>query len=86
MSYNYDPVWTDDIVLPDVNTFVCPACGALPDNLGDVLSRITGNSYYHPRHFPSTLVFTCNNVNCIKCDEDFAFKLHVVVTAVPLIE
>ncbi|MBE7553134.1 MAG: hypothetical protein HS126_18835 [Anaerolineales bacterium] len=81
MSYNYNPEWTKDIVLPTIEEMGCPTCGAIAGNVEEVMERLAKASYYEPRHIPPRLTFTCDNENCPNCDEDYYVELSVVVQA-----
>jgi len=83
MSFCSMPEWTEDIVLPLSEQMVCPECGAIAFNAEDVMECLRQSIYYKSRHIPQELVFTCGNPNCNKCDQDFSYKLSVVVSAKP---
>jgi uncharacterized Zn-finger protein len=81
MGYNSEPKWTNDIVLPNRGEMYCPYCGKVAGNADEVMSIMEHGDYYSPRHIPEKLVFTCDNVECPHCDEDYIFTLSLVVTA-----
>lgn len=69
------------MVLPDKERMYCPYCGKVAGNVDEVMSIMKYGNYYTPRHIPNKLIFTCDNVECPKCDEDYIFTLSMVVTA-----
>ena len=81
MSYNSEPEWTKNITFPPFDELTCPYCGEVPNNAEEIVNVMKEGSYYSPRHIPKKLVFTCDNPECPKCDEDYTFVLSVVVRA-----
>lgn len=81
MSYNGDPKWTEQIVLPLKEDMKCPTCGVVAFNVDDVMECLFEVGYYKPRHIPPKLIFTCGNPNCPDCDLDFYAELSVSVVA-----
>lgn len=86
MSYDGDPEWTKNITFPSSDEMRCPTCGVVAGNADEVMNDIREDSYYHPRHIPPTLVFTCNNPECPDCDKDYTAELAAVVTVVSIIK
>ena len=80
MSYNDDPEWTKNIVIPNFSEVACcPICGVASDSLGDADGLLEGG-FYAPRHIPPYLTFVCTNVECVCCDREFYMKLSVYIT------
>jgi hypothetical protein len=79
MSYNPDPTWTNNIVLPSIELMRCPTCGHVASNAKTVMDILCRPDYYSPRHIPPYLIFTCANPDCPNCDNDFLVELCVVV-------
>ena len=80
MSYNPDPEWTKDIFLPDVEELKCPGCGQVPQHsAADRMIDLREGGVYAPRHIPSYLTLTCENPDCVICDEDFEVHLTTSV-------
>jgi len=81
MSFDPDPKWTTDVILPQAELFACPDCGRVATNADDVMECLLSPTYYEARHIPEKLIFTCDNPACPRCDEVFTFSLSVVVSA-----
>jgi hypothetical protein len=88
MSYNEDPKWTTNLVLPDQSLMTCPTCGLVAFNAEQVMNCLYALDYYHPRHIPPALTFTCDNADCPDCGRDFVFELSatVMITSSPYAE
>jgi len=86
MSYNGDPEWTKNIALPNRDGMKCPTCGVVAGNVDEVMSDLRESSYYHPRHIPPTLVFTCDNPACPDCDKDYTARLYAVVSVISIVK
>jgi hypothetical protein len=84
MSYDGDPEWTKNIVLPNRDGMKCPTCSVVAGNVDEVMSDLAEPSYYHPRHIPPTLVFTCDNPECPDCDKNYTVRLSAVVSVVSI--
>lgn len=82
MSYNPDPNWTEDFIIPDENELSCPVCNETPEDAGDIMDTLKSLDYYEPRHIPPHLLLTCYNLDCSHCDEDFKVYLRAVVSVV----
>lgn len=86
MSYNGDPEWTKNIYLPGREVMKCPTCGKVSGNVDEVMNVIKECEYYHPRHIPPTLVFTCDNPECPDCDKDYTARLSAVVAVMSIVK
>jgi hypothetical protein len=82
MSYDNDPDWTNDIVYPDISLFKCLHCGKVSDYATASLQILyPGGTSYKARSVPDKLVFTCSNVDCAYCDEDYTYSLSLIIIA-----
>ncbi len=79
MSYNPDPTWTQNLVLPSIELMRCPTCGRVAGNAQRVMETLTRPDYYTPRHIPPYLIFTCDTIDCPNCDNDYLVELGVIV-------
>jgi len=81
MSFNHNPEWTPLIKYPNQNKMKCPYCGKVASNVNEVMDNLYNVTYYSARHIPPRLIFTCDNIKCEHCDEDYDFILSVVIKA-----
>lgn len=82
MSFNPNPQWTRTIILPDFTAVArCPECNQLASNVDEITSVLRECTYYEARHIPPSLIFTCSNSQCPRCDIDFYVLLALHVTS-----
>lgn len=80
MSYDPAPRWTQNIIIPSKYEIRCPECGQVAFNAEEIMECLTGHGAYEAQHVPPALIATCGNIECPRCDEDFATYLKVVVS------
>jgi len=83
MSFDPMPEWTLSVLFPERGKFACPACNKspTPKHFAAVTTALFFCGAYQARHIPPTLIFTCDNPDCPRCDKDFEYSLSVAVTA-----
>jgi hypothetical protein len=86
MSYDHAPRWTQNIILPSKYQIRCPECGHIDPNADELLEVLKGHTAYKAQHIPPAIIGTCDNIECERCDEDFAVPLKVAVSILDMPE
>lgn len=69
-----------------IERVLCPVCNTMPRDTKEVIQDCISGGYYNIPHIPPRLTFTCDNPECIACDEDFEMVLMPVVLQVAKVQ